>query len=372
MKFVYNGYVYDDDFVQRLNEKCGQVKAHGFNDYLKNSRYGGISPIDQLRKIRKETEDFKKYDKEKSLKISQEELLQIVKDFYKQLTPELSQKVDSILDKENPNPNYKIELITDPNDERFGRSFAEHSGNNAYIYVQISLNGTVEGLRIATHEMSHAISGHNTKKIELVKELDENKFMDYIHSIGKYSRDCIGEIESHIIEYLFMEYLVDREIISNDDFKNFETIRHNSFLDNINLIREEYDILSHVNCPITVNDFEHFVKKINTPIFKTNRFKSVMNRSKFMAERNQKNNTHNAYSQYRYRYVIGEIVSTLWYESYCQSSKEEKQEMIDGFVDYLSQTDSLELDGACDKLLGLKIGETFASYLSHVQEKTVQ
>ena len=46
--------------------------------------------------------------------------------------------------------------------------------------------------------------------------------------------------------------------------------------------------------------------------------------------------------------------------------------MIDGFVDYLSQTDSLELDGACDKLLGLKIGETFASYLSHVQEKTVQ
>ncbi len=369
MKFVYNGYVYDDFFVQKLNEKCGQVQAHGFNDYLQNSRYGGISPIDQLRKIRKETEDFKKIDREKSLKLSQDEQLQVVKDFYKQLTPELSEKVNSILEKTNP--DYKVNIITDPLDKRRGKSCVGHSGNNTHLDVQIGLDGTVEGLRVAAHEMSHAMSGHQTRKVEIVKEQDENKFMDFIRSLGEYPRDCIGEIESHIIEYLFMEYLVDKEIILNDDFKNFEAIRHNSLLNNIDLIREEYDILSHVSCPITVDSFEHFVKKINTPIIKTNRYKSLMTRSKLMAERCPEDNTQDDYSQYRYRYVIGEIVSTLWYENYCQSSKEEKQEMINNFVEYLSQTDTLELDGACDKLIGLKIGEIFANYIAHVLEKTI-
>lgn len=369
MKFVYNGYTYDDDFVKKLDKSCARVQAHGFNDYLQNARFGGISPIDRLREIRKESDGFQKHDKEKSLKFSQEEQLEIVKDFYKKLSPTLSQKVESIFDKNNP--DYKVNIITDPSDKRHGKSRVGHSGNNTYLDVQIGLDGTVEGLRVAAHETSHALSAHQTKKVEVVKEQDEHKLMDFIRSLGEYPRDCIGEIESHIIEYLFMEYLVDKGLISTDDFKNFETGRHNSFLHNIDLIREEYLILSNVSCPITNDSFEKFVKGMNTPLIKTNKFKSLMNRSKLMAERCPEYNTQDDYSQYRYRYVVGEIVSSLWYENYCQSSKEEKQEMIDKFVDYLSHTDTLELNGACNQLLGLKIGETFASYVSHIQAKTV-
>ncbi len=367
MNFKYGGYTYDDDFVRKLNEKCGEVKAHGFNDYLHNARYGGIAPIDHLRNIRKESDDFQRIDREKKLNLSQDELIQIIKDFYKQLNPRLYKKVETIFDKNNP--DYKVEIIPNPNDERFGRSFAGHSGNNTYIYVQISLDGSVEGLRIAAHEAGHAISAHHTKKAELCKQKDENEFKNLISYLGRYQVDSIGEIESHIIEYLFMEYLVDKGIISNDAFKNFEAIRHNSLLNNIDLISEEYDILSHVSCPITADSFEQFIKKINTPLIKTDRFKSVMNRSKFMAERCKKNNTHNAYSQYRYRYVIGEIISTLWYEQYSQSSKEQKQEMINNFEAYLSQTDTADLETACHQLVGLGIGQTFDDYIYHLQGK---
>ncbi len=370
MKFVYNGYVYDDEFVEKLNEKCKKVQAHGFKNYLHDAVYGGKSAINRLKEIRTECEDFLPIEQEKQLNLSQEKLLEIVKDFYRTLSPSLSQKVDSILNKENPNPDYKVEIIEDKNDKRFGRSFAEHSNRNSYIYIQISLDGTVEGLRVAAHELSHAMSSQHTKKTDLIKQNDENKFIDFINSLGKYDRDCIGEIESHIIEYLFMEYLVNRGIISNDDFKNFESIRHNTLLNNLDLIREEYDILSHVGCPITAKSFERFVKRLQSPFSKKERFKYVMNRSRFMAERNKEDNTHNAYSQYRFRYVIGEIVSTLWYDQYCQANKTEKQEMIKKLEDYLSKTDSITLSSACPELVGLGIGDTFKDYIYYLQSKS--
>ncbi|MBQ9795987.1 MAG: hypothetical protein IJW36_03425 [Clostridia bacterium] len=371
MLFVYNGYVYDDDFVKKLNRNCEKVQAHHFNEYLANARYGGISPLEQLNIIRKELNDFQKVDNEKTINFSQEQLLQIVKDFYESLNTQLSQQVNSILNRENPNPNYKVEIITDRKDPCFGISHVGHSNLNTHLDVNISLDGSVEGLRVAAHELSHAISFHHTKKIEIAQQNDQKKLMDFLHYLGEYSRDCINEIESHIIEYLFMEFLVDRGIISNDDFKNFEAIRHNSLLNNIDLIREEYQILKNVSCPITVESFQNFVKKINTPLIKTNRYKSLMNRSKLMAERKPEDNTQNHYSQYRYRYVIGEIVSTLWYENYSQSSKDKKQEMIDKFVEYLSITDTLSLETACNYLLGLKIGDTFECFISHIQAKTV-
>ena len=369
MKFVYNGYVYDDDFVKKLNEKCREVNAHGFKNYLHDSVYGGKSAIERIREIRKKSDNFQTYNNEKKLNLSQDELLEIVKNFYKQLSPSIGEKVDSILNKENPNSDYKLEIVTDPNNEKFGRSNVSHSDRNQYLNVNISLDGSVEGLRVTAHEMSHAISGHQTKKIELLKQNDENKFLDLINSLGKYDRDCIGEIESHIIEYLFMQYLVDNNIISNADFKTFEVIRHNSLLNNLDLIREEYLVLNGLSCPITTNSFEQFHKKINTPFIKTNKYKSLMNRSKFMAERNIDNNTNNHYSQYRFRYVIGEIVSTLWFEKYCKSSKEEQQEMIKSFEKYLSKTDSATLETACSELIGLSIGDSFNDYIYHIQSK---
>lgn len=369
MNIKFNGYVYDDEFIKKLDKECERVQAHGFKDYLHNATYGGVSIIKRIREIREESESFKKIDKEKELKLSQDKLLQIVKDFYKTLSPTLFQKVDSILDKNNPNPDYKVEIIEDKSDPRFGKSRVGHSNRNTYLDVNIGLDNSVEGLRITAHELAHAMSAHHTKKVELSKQKDENQFKDLISCLGSYGVDSIGEIESHIIEYLFMEYLVDRGIISSDDFKNFEAKRHNSLLNNLDLIREEYYILSHLSCPITADSFEHFVKKINTPFVKTDRYKSLMNRSKFMAERKKEDNTLDHYSQYRFRYVIGEIISSLWFEQYTQANEQQKKKMIETFENFLSKTDSANLETACHELVGLGIGQTFEEYICYLQGK---
>lgn len=369
MKFEFNGYIYDDNFVQKLDKNCEKVQAHDFKNYLHDAHYGKMSAIDCLREIRKESEGFKKIYKEKLFNLSEDELIKIVKDFYKQLSPTLSQRINSILDKENPNPYYKVQIITDSNDPRRKNSRVKTSDDNKYIDVQIGIDGTLEGIRVATHELSHAISGRNLKTIELIKQNNNKSLKDYYHSLNDPQRDCIGEIESHIIENLFMEYLLDNNIISNEDYKNFENKRHNYLLDNLDLICEEYQILDNVSCPITVDSFNHFVKKIKTPFIKTDKYKSLMNRCKFMAERKEENNTHNHYSKYRFRYIIGEIVSNLWFEQYSKSSKEQKQEMIKNFEAYLSKTDTSTLDSACHQLVGLGIGDTFEEYICSLQEK---
>ena len=116
MKIKFNGYVYDDKFVKKLDKECKRVCAHDFKNYLHDATYGGVSVIDRLRELRKESEPFKRIDSEKVLNLSQDELLEIVKDFYKSLSPTLYQKVDSILDKNNPNSNYKVEIYTDATD----------------------------------------------------------------------------------------------------------------------------------------------------------------------------------------------------------------------------------------------------------------
>ena len=162
-----------------------------------------------------------------------------------------------------------------------------------------------------------------------------------------------------------MNYLINQDVITDDDYQIFKDKRNNSMLNNLKTIIEESYVLDNIKPPITLKKFEKFEKKIGG-IIKTKKYKTLMNRCMIMYQRDE----HSGYSQYDFRYIIGEIVSSLWFEQYSMMSSNKKHEKLRRFFAYLSQTHTLDLESACKQLVGLEIGNIFYSYINHFQEKT--
>ncbi len=358
MKIKFGNFIFDDKVVETIEKKCFEVGAHNFNKYLRESKYGGKPVIDVLKDI-KESKEFAKIDvKEKDLNLSLDKQKEIVVDFYTSLNSELGKLANNILNQKDN--RYCVNITMDTTKDNSG-NVGTHE-NSKHIHFDVNTNGGIEGLRILCHETSHAMSGHKTKSYEILNNGTEDEQKEFFRNLGKYSKDSIGEVESHIVEFLFMDYLLDKNIITKSDYQKFEDKRNNSTINNINTILEESYIFDHITPPITPDKFEKFEKKIGG-IIKTRKYKKLMNRAKFMFNRNE----HSGYSQYDFRYVIGDIVSSNWFEKYTTSTTKQKQEMKNNFVDYLSKTHKMDLQSCCLHLLNTGIGNTVSDYISKQQ-----
>ena len=362
MKIKFENFVFDDNVINEIERKCFMVGAHDFNRYLHESKFGGKPVISVLHDLKDQKEFVDKIPNEKDLHLSIEQQKTIVIDFYKSLNAELGKRVEDILN--NNDPRYSVNITQDLSKD-CGGGVSTKDGSNL-IHIDINLDSGVHGLRVLAHEMSHALSGFKTKAYDVINKGSQNDINDFFHNLGNFSVDSIGEIESHIVEFLFMDYLTNQKLISKDDYLNFEDRRNNSTLNNIKTIIEESYIFDNIQPPITPDKFEKFEKKIGG-IIKTKKYKTLMNRAIFMYKRDE----HSGYSQYDFRYVIGEVVSANWFEKYTISTPQQKQEMVDEFIKYLEHTHTMNLESSCADLLGLTPGETFASYISYIQAKTV-
>ncbi len=363
MKITYYNFTFDDKVIQTIEDKCCNVGAHDFNNYLHQCRFAGKPVIDVLKDIKHE-KLYKKCDcDEQNFYLSIDEQKEIVINFYKSLSSELGNKAELILNgKDN---RYSVNITLDTSKDCSGNVSTENGSN--LIHFNVNLDGGIHGMRIFAHELSHAISGLKTKSYDIINNGTEAEIKEYFSHLGKHNVDSIGEIESFIIESLFMDYLNKQDIISQRDLTIYKYKINNSIIANINTILEESYILDKISPPITPEKFERFEKKIGG-LFKSKNYNTIMNRFIFMFQRDE----HSGYSQYDFRYVVGDVVSSLWFEQYNQSSAQQKQEMIKNFEKYLYNTDTATLETACHSLVGMGIGQTFDDYIGSLQAKSFE
>lgn len=83
--------------------------------------------------------------------------------------------------------------------------------------------------------------------IELIRsDTNQSEIDKYIQRKNNFDNDCIGEIESLIVEKLFIHYLHDMGLITEKDLCNFEKKQQATLLSEINLIQEEREILKEL------------------------------------------------------------------------------------------------------------------------------
>ena len=165
MKIKFGNFIFDNNVVETINKKCDLVKAHNFNNYLHESKFGGKSVVEVLKEIKRKKEFVKIDTKEKDLNLSIDQQKVIVIDFYKYLSKELADKASDIL---NERDNRYCVNITMDKTKNCSGSVDTHE-DSKQIHFDVNTNGGIEGLRILCHEISHAISGNKLKSYEILK-----------------------------------------------------------------------------------------------------------------------------------------------------------------------------------------------------------
>ena len=92
-----------------------------------------------------------------------------------------------------------------------------------------------------------------------------------------------------------------------------------------------------------------------------------------MAERknNSDLNARRKHSKHIFRYVIGEVVSSVWLNTYLQSDKKQQKIMEKRFVNYLGKTDKANLENICELALGKgnTLNSTITNYLNFITKE---
>lgn len=373
MKIKLGNKVFDENelraMVKELNSNCAFVNAHGYNKFLNKTKINGVGLIDLLKELRIQTSHKDYKEQTRSLGLTQKQQFKIVIDFFNSLDKDMGKFVKSILHEKNE--NYKLHITTE------GGSHAGHHGENEYIDIFVELKDTVDNLHQLPHELAHAMSGHHTQVLEYIKKLKEaektndpqqielakNNLNKFTSSLGRYDKDCVGEIESHIVERLFYKYLLDNKIISKDDYKNYRYGAMNSFDSNLKQILEENKILNHLPCPITFEAALDYAQ-----ILQQAKSFELLGRMHTMSKPGRFQGSGQIKSEYAMRYVVAEMVASQWYDLYKASNEEEKQKMIKHFKKYLTKTGEFNVEDATKFLLNKSFAETIDGFFEKLAE----
>jgi len=371
MNFVHNGITYDDafikNFIAKLNDSLNDICAFEYNKFI-NHNFGNFSIIDIILDLDRNVPYDNTCPKTIGKTIpSLDTQKTLISEFFSMFG--LKDKVQSILD--NTHPDYKTCISN-----KLKGSSVGHRGYNEFLTYEVQFSENVEGCATLAHEMGHALSNHHVKAMTLAKatniaeknfgkDSDEFKtqrqiYRDYTDTRQRNTIDCIGEIESHITEKLFMYFLVKKGVITKEDFNIFITSSNNNLRRNLTLMIEENEIIKELHNPITEQDFENLYNKF----INTSHFNDLFKRISIMAERKNHPNPNNwrVCSKHTFRYVVGEIVATMWMKKYLEVEKSKQKIMLKRFVNYLSKTDKCNLENCCELVLGK--GETIDSTIT--------
>lgn len=343
-----------EKYVQEFNERCANFHAPEFLKFITETDGNNVSYLDlivQLENVIK----LSPYKQEKKINLSTEEMTAIIEEFYSKYFPKKAQEVKQILNGTHPyfideNGNSTVHFEKAKPDEKRSSNVG-HSENNPYLNFNVYLKDTIEDLRTIAHELSHAISAHEMKIVDAIKEKAPKKVFDRLTKDKSFSSDCICEIESNIIEKLFNKFLLSKGIMNEEDIKVYENSEKISLVSEISLIREERDILKRLTFPITQESLTALVEKL----YKDKNFRLI--------DRIKKMHDTSRNSEHMFRYVVGRVVADVWFKKYreCKTNKE-RRGMLESFQKYLNKTHKLNLESACEELLGLDFTSIVEDY----------
>lgn len=356
-----------EKYVQEFNEKCDNFHAPEFLRFLTETDGNNVSYLDliiQLENVIK----LSPYKQEKKINLSTEQMTAIIEEFYSKYFFKKAEEVKQILNGTHPyfideNGNSTVHFEKAKPDEKRSSNVG-HSGNNPYLNFNVYLKDTIEDLRTTAHELSHAISAHEMKIVDAIKEKAPKKMFDRLTKDKSFSQDSICEIESHIVEKLFNKFLLSKGKMNEEDIKVYENSEKISLVSEISLIREERDILKRLTFPVTQESLTALVEKL----YKDKNFRLI--------DRIKKMHDTSRNSEHMFRYVVGRVVADVWFKKYreCKTNKERK-EMLESFQKYLNKTHKLNLESACEELLGLDFTSIVEDYclgkISDIKTKNI-
>lgn len=342
-------------YAEEFDEKCAKHNAHGFLRYITEPDDKNISLLDLFKEIEK-TIIWQQVEPESEINLNEKQFKAIISDFYETYFPYKAKEVKQILNRSHPYfidraGNCHINFIkAEKND--FRSSNVGHAGRRTYLEFNVYFHNNVDDLSTTAHEIAHAISSHHKHLIELIRsDTNQSEIDKYIQRKNNFDNDCIGEIESLIVEKLFIHYLHDMGLITEKDLCNFEKKQQATLLSEINLIQEEREILKELPCPVTEKSLANLVKNLE----KT--------KNKRLIERIEKMHDNDRHSSYMFRYIVGRIVSEEWMKKYLASGKQKQTKMLEQFEHYLDNTYKLNLNNACDELLNLDFTSIVENYV---------
>ncbi len=345
-----------DQYAKEFDRKCARVDAHGFLRFItQTDQYNDISILDTLADLGKLI-DVKPY-KERKVEYDEGQFKNLINEFFAQYFPSKAKEVSQILDGTNTyfideNGKSHINFLEDSKGKS---SNVGHSNNNSYLEFNVYLNHTANDLVTTVHEISHAISGHHKRIVEYIRGGASQEEIEKLTKNVGFKRDCIGEIESHIVERLFNQFLFEKGIFNEEDLKNYDNLQKRSLLYEINLIREESDILKQLSCPVTKKSLEQLTERLE---------KEGQTR---LLERIEKMHDDDKSSPNMFRYVVGRIVADLWMEEYLKT--DEKGFKLTKFCRYLDNNEKIDLDDTCDYLLEIDTSAAIFSYFLKCEDE---
>lgn len=330
-------------YAKEFDEKCAKSKSHEFLRFITEPDSNDISLLDLLAQV-ENTIKFKPSRLDRDFQLTEQSISNCMNEFFSLYLPKKSEQVKQILDKKHlyftdQDGMVHVNFIPVKQGD-FHSSNVGHSGRNSFLEFNVYIHNSLDDLRTTAHELSHAVSSHHQHLIEMYRS---NASMQEIDKYTQkcFARDCVGEIESYIIEKLFNNFLLMKGLYSKEDLNNYENQQQASLLNEINLIREERDIIKNLSCPVSFESLDYLVGELQE------------NNCNRLIERIEKMHNDKKCSSYMFRYVVGRVVADQWMKRFEKAHDQQTQiEMLDKFQNYLDNTHEYSLDSACENLLG--------------------
>ena len=343
-----------ESFAREFEEKCQRARSHDFVRFLTRPNEKGNSILRLIATVEDEI-NLKPVYPDRKIVLDKQIILSYMKEFFSLYLPKKADEAMKILSGEHPyfkdeNGESHVNFITAENGA--GKSGnVGHYGRQDFLEFNVYIHNLVSDLRVVVHETSHGLSGHHQHLIELIRENSpENEVEGYVRGRGRFDKDCVGEIESHIVERLFNRFLVQKGVYTKEDMTNYDNMEKNSLMSEINLIREEKDIIEKLPQPVTFDSLDNLVSDLQ----KSGNMRLV--------ERVRKMHDEKKHGSYMFRYVVGRIVADQWIKAFDSADVKTQTEMLDRFQDYLGQTDKINLEDATKMLLGKSAEQVVLGY----------
>ena len=275
-------------------------------------------------------------------------------DFYQDFDSSLGIRAEAILS--NNNPQIHAEL----SDSYTSHGYVNHCDNNDYITLRCELDNSISSSIILVHELSHALSNNLTILAKLSKKLINSKDESVSRTIKNHirnlsclkpiRRDAVGEIESHIFELLYCDYLLQKGLVSEDYVHSFHNLNQVSMYNNILTLVEDYTCIKSITYPINKMNLETNLAKSNISLGHLTDFYNRFMDIGFMF-------------RHQLRYVVAEIIATDWFDKYSLSSPRTQSNMRTRLKKYLDSCYNQDVESACKLLLKKNLSTSVQDFI---------
>ncbi len=300
------------DIAKKLDEVCSSHDLGGFFQMISP----WMKPILTLReRLNMRDVNLKKCD----LSLAEMEALSL--DFFNEFDMGLKEKIERVLHDQTT-----IIHSAEPAEKGSKTAVGITTLANGTDVVEVDLHpeNNIMGIVSIAHEFSHILSQRVQEKL-------------------KPNTDCVGEIESMFVEQIFIDWLVKKEVISEEDRSALRQTRENSLINDIGQIYDELRVVEKLGTPISAKRLQNWDTELAAK-------QDFGERGHFIRTIEHMITKPDETAEYKFRYVFGEIVARALYNDFLDNPKltfERFQQFLAHSAEYNFGMRKIWQDGKC-------------------------